>query len=114
MTKPAPSSNKHPAGTPASSAKNIWLALLVSVWLLATLAGLWWFQQQNVRPFVSNNDDTRFWQASQVGQMLQPLLQQLPPSAIPEGTDEPVLLLHFWNPVCLCNQTSSVSAILMA
>jgi len=108
MTKPALSNNKHPAGTPspASSAKNIWLALLVSVWLLATLAGLWWFQQQNVRPFVAASDDPRFWQASQVSQMLQPLLQQLPPSAIPQGTDEPVLLLHFWNPDCLCNQLS--------
>ncbi|MCD8521001.1 MAG: DUF6436 domain-containing protein [Saccharospirillaceae bacterium] len=109
MKTPEHSDNRFAAGgAPASAntAKNVWLILLVSVWLLATLAGLWWFQQQNVRPFVAGTDDPRFWQAGQVNQMLQPLLQQLPPTPTIQTTEQTVVLLHFWNPDCLCNQLS--------
>lgn len=103
---PNSSPNSGHAAT-ASPAKNVWLALLVSIWLAATMAGLWWFQQQNVRPFVAVTDDARFWQASQINQMLQPLLLQLPSNQTAlSAANHQVTLLHFWNPDCLCNQLS--------
>lgn len=86
---------------PSSTAKPFWLSLLIIVWLGATLAGLWWFQQQNVRPFIGTDDDARFWQASRISEQLTPLLQTLPLAAAQQVT-----LLHFWNPGCLCNQLS--------
>ena len=90
-----------PDHTAPSARRTLLLSLLIGAWLLLTLAGLWWFQQQNVRPFVSIHDDPAFWQAPATGQLLLPLLQAFPPPASTQVT-----LLHFWNPDCLCNQIS--------
>ncbi|MAD43917.1 MAG: hypothetical protein CMH98_02820 [Oceanospirillaceae bacterium] len=82
------------------SQKTWLLSALILVWLVATLAGLWWFQQQNIRPFVAPGDDSRFWQASQAAPLLEDLYRNLP------DAPERVTLIHFWNPDCLCNQVS--------
>lgn len=86
---------------PVSTTRMILLTLLIGGWLAATLLGLWWFQQQNVRPFVDAGDDASFWRTHSVDERLRPLLEALPP-ALPEQ----VTLIHFWNPDCLCNQLS--------
>lgn len=80
--------------------KTFLLSALIFIWLAATLAGLWWFQQQNIRPFLTADDDSRFWQASQAAPLLEALYPNLP------GENGSVTLLHFWNPDCLCNQVS--------
>lgn len=74
---------------------------MIGLWLSATLLGLWWFQQQTIRPFISDSDDPRLWQANQVEPLFQSVLQQLP-----DDNKNNVILLHFWNPSCLCNQVS--------
>ncbi|ASP39670.1 hypothetical protein CHH28_13750 [Bacterioplanes sanyensis] len=76
-----------------------WMSIAVMVLFGATLVGLWWFQQQAVRPFITASDSADYWQAAQVEQRLQPLWQQLSDSQQPT-------LMHFWNPDCLCNQVS--------
>lgn len=85
--------------------KNLAISALLVLWLVATLAGLWWFQQQNVRPFISNNDDARFWQAAHVQAALEPLLSEDSSTSI-SANPKRVTLLNFWNPSCLCNQLS--------
>src|SRR5690606_513087 len=99
-TVPTPA-NQHSPAASGQPHKAFWLSLLIIIWLAATLAGLWWFQQQNVRPFIGADDDARFWQASQAEQLLQPILAPLPAPAAGQGA-----LLQFWNPGCLCNQLS--------
>lgn len=98
---PVTSADGYSVITTPSSQKTVWISLLIMIWLTATLTGLWWFQQQNVRPFIGDQDDRRFWQASQAGPLLAPLLRQLPDPESNQAT-----LLHFWNPGCLCNQLS--------
>jgi len=98
-----PESDNNPAADSAannlSRGKTLLLSLFILLWLGATLAGLWWFQKQNIRPFVAPEDDHRFWQAAQAEPLLQKLFNSLPPS-------DAVTLIHFWNPDCLCNQIS--------
>lgn len=94
-------SNSHHHHTPPLGVKkNLLIGTLISVWLVATLLGLWWFQQKAIRPFISADDDPRLWQAQQVEALFQSALTQLPENAAN------VVLLHFWNPDCLCNQVS--------
>lgn len=81
--------------------KNTLLSLLLIAWLTATLFGLWWFQQQTIRPFVSQDDDMRFWRASDAEPLLLKVLESLPPPRTQQVT-----LVHLWNPDCLCNQVS--------
>lgn len=76
-----------------------WVSTALLLLFAATLLGLWWFQQQAVRPFMLTTDHPDYWQASKVEQRLQSLWQQLP------ATQQPTLM-HFWNPDCLCNQVS--------
>jgi hypothetical protein len=76
-----------------------WLSAGLMALFMLTLLGLWWFQQQAVRPFITSDDATDYWQAEGVAQRLAPLWQQLPPTELPT-------LMHFWNPDCLCNQVS--------
>lgn len=85
----------------APSNANQLLGLVVIAWLLATAAFLWWFQSQQVRPFVSNEDDPRQVQVSQLQKMLSPLLSE---AKFHNG--QALTLIHFWNPNCLCNQLS--------
>ncbi|MEL7401577.1 MAG: hypothetical protein AAFN68_13545, partial [Pseudomonadota bacterium] len=93
---------EHTAAPERSSTAKHWLiGTLIVVWLFATLLGLWWFQQQTIRPFIAAKDDPRLWQAEQVQALFRPALAQLP-----EATTADVVLLHFWNPDCLCNQVS--------
>lgn len=81
--------------------KNTLLSLLLITWLAGTLLGLWWFQQQTIRPFVGQNDDMRFWRATEAEPLLLNTLESLP---LP--LSQQVTLVHFWNPDCLCNQVS--------
>lgn len=79
-----------------------WLIIsLFSVWIGATLLGLWWFQQANLKSFITAEDDTRFYQPKAVETLLTPYLNQLPPALKNQQT-----LLHFWRPDCLCNRVS--------
>lgn len=82
------------------SAKELIIGLSVLLWLTLTLLGLWWFQQQTLRPFIAPEDDARLWQAQATEALFQTVLQQLP------ADSSDVVLLHFWNPDCLCNQVS--------
>ncbi|MFT4907672.1 MAG: hypothetical protein ACI978_001755 [Oleispira sp.] len=74
---------------------------LFSLWIAATLLGLWWFQQANLKNFISAEDDTRFYQPQAIEALLEPYLNQLPPTLKNQQT-----LLHFWRPDCLCNKVS--------
>ncbi|MEH6449810.1 MAG: DUF6436 domain-containing protein [Oleispira sp.] len=79
-----------------------WLIIsLFSFWIAATLLGLWWFQQSNLKSFIDAEDDARFYQARAIEDLLSPYLDQFP------ATDTtPQTLLHFWRPDCLCNRVS--------
>lgn len=74
---------------------------LFSLWIAATLIGLWWFQQANLKSFIGAADDTRFYQPQVIETLLTPYLEQLPPALKNQQT-----LLHFWRPDCLCNRVS--------
>jgi hypothetical protein len=79
-----------------------WLTIsLFSLWIAATLLGLWWFQQTKLKSFIDVEDDTRFYQAAAVEELLSPYLDQFPPAL-----DNQQTLLHFWRPDCLCNRIS--------
>tara|TARA_R110001583_G_scaffold130009_3_gene281795 strand:+ start:2809 stop:3429 length:621 start_codon:yes stop_codon:yes gene_type:complete len=79
-----------------------WLIIaLFSVWIAATLLGLWWFQQANLKSFIAAKDDTRFYQPQAVETLLAPYLDAFPPALENQQT-----LLHFWRPDCLCNRVS--------
>ena len=85
----------------ASAARTFLLSVMIGGWLLATLAGLWWFQQQNVRPFIASDDDLSYLRPAIISERIQPLLTLLPAASAQQTT-----LIHFWNPDCLCNQLS--------
>ncbi len=89
------------ASAQTSATRTFLLSVLIGGWLLATLAGLWWFQQQNVRPFIASDDDLSYLRPALISERIQPLLQQLPAAGTQQTT-----LIHFWNPDCLCNQLS--------
>jgi hypothetical protein len=74
---------------------------LLSVWMVATLLGLWWFQQANLKHFISAEDDAQFYQPQAVEALLVPYLDQFPAAINGQQT-----LLHFWRPDCLCNRIS--------
>jgi hypothetical protein len=74
---------------------------LLSVGIAATLLGLWWFQQANLKNFISAEDDARFYQPQAVQALLIPYLNPFPAAINGQQT-----LLHFWRPDCLCNRIS--------
>ena len=74
---------------------------LFSIWIAATLLGLWWFQQANLKSFIAAKDDTHFYQPQAIELLLAPYLEQFPPALEGQQT-----LLHFWRPDCLCNRVS--------
>ena len=77
------------------------LVTLLITWICATLVGLWWFQQSKLRPFISPTDNTAYFQAKHIDEVIQPYLQQLPAPLPGQQT-----LVHFWKPDCLCNRVS--------
>ncbi len=79
-----------------------WLIItFFSLWVLATIIGLWWFQQAKLKPFIDSDEDTRFYQPAAIDSLLQPYLIQAGASLPGQKT-----LLHFWRPDCLCNRIS--------
>lgn len=79
-----------------------WLVIaLFSVWVMATLLGLWWFQQVKLKSFIGAEDDTRYYQPRAIENLFSPYLEQLPPAKEQQQT-----LLHFWRADCLCNRIS--------
>ncbi len=79
-----------------------WLIVgLFSLWILATVIGLWWFQQTKLKSFISIDDEISYYQPTAIEQLLSPYLDQLAPALPKQQT-----LLHFWRPDCLCNNIS--------
>jgi hypothetical protein len=79
-----------------------WLTIsLFSLWIAATLFGLLWFQQANLKSFIGAEDDDRFYQAVAIENLLTPYLDQFP-----DVLENQQTLLHFWKPDCLCNRLS--------
>jgi len=79
-----------------------WLVISIfTVWISATLIGLWWFQQSKLRAFIEPTDNPAFFQASHIDQLVQPYLELLPAARAGQQT-----LVHFWKPDCLCNRVS--------
>lgn len=78
--------------------------------LSATLIALWWFQSSLVRPFISHDDDARFYQMSFIDQQLKGHLNNKQSSLATNKTaisdTGAVQLFHFWNPDCICNRIS--------
>jgi hypothetical protein len=74
---------------------------LFGLFIAVTVLGLWWFQQANLKDFISKKDDTRFYQPTVVEALLAPYLDQFPTPLANQQT-----LLHFWRPDCLCNRIS--------
>jgi hypothetical protein len=64
----------------SASVKHILLIGLISVWLSASLFGLWWFQQNQLRPFVADTDPIETMQISAINTALSTILQRLPAS----------------------------------
>lgn len=79
-----------------------WLIIsLFSIWITATLFGLWWFQQANLKSFITPQDDTMFYQPMAIESLFTPYLKELPAPLENQQT-----LIHFWKPDCLCNRVS--------
>lgn len=78
-----------------------WLVVtLFLAWITSTIIGLWWFQQSKLRPFIVPTDSQDFYQSQKIDQRLRPYLEAY------SGNDKSQLLIHFWNPDCLCNRVS--------
>ncbi|APR67307.1 hypothetical protein TOL_1547 [Thalassolituus oleivorans MIL-1] len=88
--------------TSTSTVKHILLIALITLWLGGSLFGLWWFQQKQLRPFVADTDPVEAMQIGAVDTALSAILQRLPASEI----EQQIILLHLWNPDCLCNAVS--------
>lgn len=78
------------------------ISTLIIVWLGGSLFGLWWFQQQAMRPFVEAGDNP----AARVPEQVAAGLKSLMARAGLE-TDGRVTVIHLWNPDCLCNNVSA-------
>jgi hypothetical protein len=79
-----------------------WLVItLFSIWIVATILGLWWFQQAKLKPFIAPEDDARYYQPQQISSFLQPYIEQLDPALTGQQT-----LFHFWRSDCICNRIS--------
>ena len=79
-----------------------WLLVsLFSFWILATVIGLWWFQQDKLKAFVDIEQDMAFFQPQAINKLLLSYLKQAGPEIKGQQT-----LLHFWRPDCLCNRIS--------
>lgn len=78
------------------------ITALVILWLAGSLFGLWWFQQQAVRPFVEAFDNPSARNLNLVSEKFSHLYAQLPQSAT-----HSVTIIHLWNPDCLCNNVSA-------
>jgi hypothetical protein len=74
---------------------------LFGLFIAVTVLGLWWFQQANLKDFISKKDDARFYQPTAVEALLAPYIDQFPTPLANQQT-----LLHFWRPDCLCNRIS--------
>jgi hypothetical protein len=61
---------------------------LTTVWLIALLAALWWYQNRFIRPFELRSE---LFSAEHL---------RLPAALAGPG---PVRLVHFWDPACPCN-----------
>lgn len=79
-----------------------WLIIgLFSIWVVATVLGLWWFQQSKLKAFIDYGDDPRFYQPAEIRQFIQPYIDQLDPASAGQQT-----LFHFWRSDCICNRVS--------
>ena len=77
-----------------------WLTVsFFSVGIIAVVLGLWWFQQAQIKPFIGPEDDSRFFQPTEISLLLQPYL-------LADNKPGQQTLLHFWRPDCLCNSIS--------
>lgn len=81
------------------SSRHIIMGMVVVLWISLTAIGLWWFQDNTVRPFLGPSDNPQQVQTRYLTDALTPVLEQV-------ATSEPVAMIHFWNPDCLCNQVS--------
>lgn len=79
-----------------------WLLVCIFIfWIGATVAGLWWFQNNNLKSFIEPTDDIAFYQTQSIDKYLTPYIDEIGPSLEGQQT-----LLHFWRPDCLCNRIS--------
>jgi len=77
------------------------VALGILVWILGSLGGLWWFQQQTLQPFIADDAPPSSRSLAHVDRWLQ--------EHVLAGNAHPgkVTLVHLWNPDCLCNNVSA-------
>ena len=91
--------------------KTLLVSVLIFVWLTGSLLGLWWFQQQSLRPFVGADApaETRNHEAVEHGlkALLHRVSKKYPESPGAKVTDAKVTVVHLWNPDCLCNNVSA-------
>ena len=83
----------------SQQARHLMMGAFVIVWISITAVGLWWFQDNTVRPFLGQEDNPAQVQTGYLTDRLTPVLAQA-------GVTTPVAMIHFWNPSCLCNQVS--------
>ena len=86
--------------------KTLLVSVLILIWLAGSLFGLWWFQQQSLRPFVKADAPPEARNPDKVEQGLKALLQRVS-AEYPLSADAPVTVVHLWNPDCLCNNVSA-------
>lgn len=85
--------------TPWHTSRHVFLGFFVLFWIGLTAFGLYWFQGKTVRPFLSASDHPMQVQTHYLSEQLRPLIEQ-------GSSGEAVVMIHFWNPDCLCNQVS--------
>lgn len=81
------------------SPRHLVMGIVVVLWIGLTAIGLWWFQDNTVRPFLGPSDNPQQVQTRYLTEALKPVLEQVEASTA-------VAMIHFWNPDCLCNQVS--------
>ncbi len=86
--------------------KTLLVSVLIFVWLAGSLFGLWWFQQQSLRPFVEADAPAESRSPEIVERGLAALLKRVS-AEYPDSSDALVTVVHLWNPNCLCNNVSA-------
>lgn len=87
------------------SLPNSLLIVFFSFWVSATVIGLWWFQQYNLKSFANLETDFQYFQSHSIDLLLSPYLAQADLRDNNKDEDRPTLF-HFWRPDCLCNRVS--------
>ncbi len=79
------------------------MALLVIVWLIAMCYAFWWFLVRDIRSFYPpGQEQFVHFENAQLGHYLNTYLHSN--QIITESSSQKSVLIHFWDPSCLCSR----------